>query len=492
MIPVDDLSLSLHGRRRIVCRYDHIDETNIETALSEALAIHSVNVAEQKYLWDYRRNITPILSRVKEIRSEINNKVCVGLADMIVEFKNGYFMTSPAFYTARRDGSDAVIDKINTLNEYLYTSGKHEADKTVIDWFHTVGRGVLFAEPNRRVEEWDWKPMSVYPLHPNSGFVVYSPLPGNEPLMGVNAVKVDGVLRYDVFTEDRVYRMSSTPPHIDEVLRNEIGEIPIVEYWYNTTGMGSFEKAITALDGVNKIQSNRLDGIDQFIQSLIVTTNVRLPDGMTADDIRKAGMINLPSDGGAKADFKVLSEQLDQGQTETALDSLVNEIMDTCGVPFNMRSDYSTSDNVGAVYLRNGWATADTHARNTTDLYRQSNRYYERVQAAILKMTNGFRIDPLDCELVVPRNDLTNLLAKAQAASTMKDLGLAPEIWLERSGLSNDPLKDIKLSADWLEHSRKEQEELDAEAMKQQQQGGGEGNKPDVSSDNWVNGYFRK
>ena len=32
----------------------------------------------------------------------------------------------------------------------------------------------------------------------------------------------------------------------------------------------------------------------------------------------------------------------------------------------------------------------------------------------------------------------------------MRTLGLAPQIWLERSGLSNDPITDIELSKDYI------------------------------------------
>ena len=55
-----------------------------------------------------------------------------------------------------------------------------------------------------------------------------------------------------------------------------------------------------------------------------------------------------------------------------------------------------------------------------------------------------------DFELKIDRNSTSNLLVKTQAALNMKQLGLAPQIALERSGLSNDPLKDIDLSKDYI------------------------------------------
>ena len=46
---------------------------------------------------------------------------------------------------------------------------------------------------------------------------------------------------------------------------------------------------------------------------------------------------------------------------------------------------------------------------------------------------------------------MNNLIVKTQAAMNMKELGLAPSIALERSGLSNDPLSDIAISKDYIE-----------------------------------------
>ena len=87
----------------------------------------------------------PILNRTKEVREDILNKVQVNFASSVVDFKNGYFLTQPCSYVSRRKG---VQTKLKKLNEYLYRSGKYEADNKVTDWFHRVGKGVLFVEPN--------------------------------------------------------------------------------------------------------------------------------------------------------------------------------------------------------------------------------------------------------------------------------------------------------------------------------------------------------
>ena len=64
----------------------------------------------------------------------------------------------------------------------------------------------------------------------------------------------------------------------------------------------------------------------------------------------------------------------------------------------------------------------------------------------ILSMKGLLNLEPDDMKLTFQRNRMENMVAKTQAALNMKALGLAPEIWLERSGLSNDPIADIEKS----------------------------------------------
>lgn len=456
--------MEFNGRRKIYTAAEEINAENVISEVNHALAFHIQNLCEEDYLYWYRRGKQPILYRTKEIRPEICNKVVVNNADMVVTFKNGYFLTKPAFYVSRKD-DEGLTKKIGELNEILYSSGKTTADNEVINWFHTVGLAALFVEPNK--DDTERTPVNVYALDPRSAFVVYSMHTGNKPMMGINMVIAEKEIFVDVFTESNVFRLygvanlqtvrddsnaTATVNVIRSVEPNVVGVIPIIEYQYNENRMSAFETAIGLMDEINNVASNRIDGIEQFIQSLIVTTNVDFEDeNITANKIRQVGMINLKSVGENRADFKVMSEQLDQTQTQVTLDDLYEQMLDKCGVPSSVRDSGSTSDNVGAVYLRSGWAMADTHARNCEDCFLKSNRQFDKVLIAILKKSNKMSIGLDDFELKIVRNDMNNLLVKSQAALNMKQLGFAPEICFERSGLSNDPLTDMELSKDYIE-----------------------------------------
>ena len=451
----------LFGRLDIYASFDDITGENVIAELNSALTFHVMNMLQEEFLYWYRRGVQPILGRKKDIREDILNIVQENHAEEIVAFKNGYFLTQPASYVGRRKG---VQGKVKTLNEYLYRSGKNEVDNKVADWFHTVGKGVCFVEPTDNPDV----PFRAYSLDPRSAFVVYSLKPGNEPVMGVNMVIVDGIAKFDVFTKSTVYHLHGTAvgklistekghdfiasaSAIDSAEPNVLGRIPIIEYRYNSINQGAFEACLPLLDEINNIVSNACDGIEQFIQTLAVAVNCEFEEDVTLSQIRKAGMIALRSVGENKADFKILAEQLDQTQTKVLVDRLYDQVLRIAAMP--SRSNGSTTyDTTGAAVLANfGWYQADAAARNTEDLFKESNRQFDEIVIEILRRKGLLDIDFNDFELNFIRNETANVQSKAQAFQTLMAAGLHPELAAAKSGISSDPVKDMKMSEKWLE-----------------------------------------
>lgn len=476
--------LHFFGRRKIFSMNDVINETNVMDEVNKALVFHFTNLAEEDYLYWYRRGICPILQRTKEIRPEICNRVVVPNADYVCTFKNGYFLTDSVSYVAR---NPEKADLVKQYNEFMHLSGREIADNETVNWFHTVGLGVEYVEQGEDV------PYHVYALDPRSAFVVYSLKPGNPPLMGINMVTETVVkdnitttfCKIDCFTTDYCYRMSgyitgdimtvralpqplTIATSLDEVRPNVIGKIPMVEFVYNGNRMSSFENALSIMDAINLAESNRLDGDEQAVQQLCVAYNCQFEEGTTANKIRQAGMIVLKSTGDNKADFKIMDSRLDQTATQTMIDDLYNQMLEKCGVPSSSRDAASSSDNVGAVYLRNGWGAADTACRNTEDYFRESNRLLDGIILSILRR-KGFELSVFDFDIVIQRANMSNLLVKTQAALNMKELGLSPEITLKTSGLSSDPIADVESSQKYIEQKWNTQPIIQANPIPEEQ-----------------------
>ena len=450
----------LFGRLDIYASFDEITPDNIIGELNSALVYHVQNLLQENYLYWYRRNVQPILSRRKEVRPEIMNIVQENHADEIVTFKNGFFLQNPAFFVSRRKGAQSKVAK---LNEYLYRSGKQTADNEVVNWFHTVGKGALYVEPNDDPDV----PFLAYALDPRSAFVVYSLRPGNAPVMGVNFVVADEKALFDVYTEKYVFHLRgvttgkmmtteingdfiASAAEIVSVEPNVLGYIPIIEYRYNDINTSAFELALPMLDALSSILSNRVDGVEQFIQSLAVAVNCNFDDGVTANEIRKAGMIVLKSVGENKADFRILSEQLDQQQTQTLTDYIYSQVQRICAIPFVDRQGRSYDSTGAAAMVTSGWYQAESAARNTEDLFKKSNRQFERIIVEILRRKGLLEISLNDFDVMFSRNETSNVQSKAQAFQTLMAAGFNPELAAGKSGISNDPVSDIKMSEKWI------------------------------------------
>lgn len=448
----------MSGRRNIYASFDDITPENVIYEVNRALAIHTKNLMEEEYLYWYRRGITPILNRTKERNSFVCNRINVNFADEICTFKNGYFISHPCTYVSRNDSNQ---NKVDELNEFLYRSGKQEADNNMKDWFHTVGRAALFVEPNDDPDV----PYLAHAVDPRSAFVVYSMKPGNKPVMGVNMVVVDDTLRLDVYTLRYVFRISgtvtgklispdpnyiATAVYVDAVEPNVLGKIPIIEYDYNNMHMASFEAALPLIDAASDLISNRLDGIAQFIQSLIVLYNAELPEGEDANSMKEKGLLLLKSVGENRQEIKILSEQLDQTQSQTLMNCLQSLIFEICAMP--RTGEGTTYDTTGAAVLASqGFMQADLSAKCSEDLFRKSNRYFDEIVLEILRRKGVLDISVQDFELNFVRSETQNIQSKAQAFQTLMAAGLHPELAAAKSGISNDPVSDIKMSEKYIQ-----------------------------------------
>ena len=467
---IDNIIPFFTGRKPIWTSFERFnpdDPKEMIEELNSALTIHVENLVAMERLYWYRRGVTPIYGRTKVSRKEINNKICVNHAEEICTFKDGYFYTQPCNYVSRKEGEE-VTEKVNKLNEFLYKSGKHTADNKVVDWFHTVGKGDLFVQSN----DDDEKPFVAYALDPRSAFVARSLKPDGRPVYGVHTV-IQGKNKVvlDVWDDSYVYTVTGTykgelatayPNYectaieVTDKKPNPLKRVPIIEYYYNSVHMSAFEAVIPLLDAINALQSDRLDGVDQFIQSLLVFYNCELGQDENGKDItpsmlREEGALFLQSIGDNKADLKEISSQLDQSQTQIFIDNLYQEVLSICGMPMsNGDRGYSNASTMGAQLARDGWYQAETVAKNTEDLFMESNREFDEIITTILREKHLLDINTTDFELQLVRNETVNIQAKAQAFATLLSAGMSPELSAKKSGVSNDPVADIKMSEPWL------------------------------------------
>lgn len=444
--------------------FDPDNEAEILTEINEALSIHSRNIEAMDSLYWYRRGITPILARTKEVRPSICSKVNVSLPETIVTFKDGYFYTEPVTYVARKD-EDGLSDKVSKLNDFLYRSGKQTADNKLVDWFHTVGKADLFVRSNADPEV----PFKAYALDPRSAFVARSLTPEAYPVYGGYSVKRGDQIFISVWDRNWVITLKgadSTPYATDmpehavfasEIVSidpNPLGFVPIIEYYYNSVMMSAFEQAIPLIDAINLLQSDRLDATEQAIQSLLVFYNCELGEDdkgnpITPAMVRESGALFLKSVGDNRADLKEIITNLDQSQCQVFIDNLYEQVLSICAMPSTGHGSHNAA-TANAALILDQWYQSDTAARNTEDLFKESNAYFDEIILHILREKNILDLDPADITLQFVRNETANIQSKAQAAQILLAMGMHPELALGKSGVSNDPVADVKMSEKYL------------------------------------------
>ncbi len=473
--------LHLNGRRMILTDETEVNIGNVVQILRKALPYHWKNRSEISYLWSYYKGRQPILNRVKEVRPEITNKIVENRANEIVSFKSGYLMGEPLQYVSRGNAEN-IADAINQLNEFVFAEEKPAKDKELADWFHICGTSFRMVLPDEMAGEDDESPFEIYTLDPRNTFVVYNNGLGNKPILGVKyVVDENGVVHYSCYSDHEYFeivesKVVSYDTHI-------LGEIPIIEYPLNMARIGAFELVIPLLDAINLTDSNRLDGVEQFIQALMLFHNVDI-SSEDFDELRERGAIKFKDiDPQLKAEINYLVSNLNQGETQTLVDHMYQTVLTICGMP-NRNGGSSTSDTGSAVIMRDGWSAAEARAKDSELMFKKSERIFLKVVLNICRTLADMDLKVCNVEIRFTRRNYENILQKAQVLDLMlKNNKIHPRLAFEHCGLFVDSDLAYTLSAEYAE----EQEQKAQELFEQQQRIKQEGNDDD-SGNNEGNG----
>ena len=473
--------LHLNGRRMILTDETEVNIGNVVQILRKALPYHWKNRSEISYLWSYYKGRQPILNRVKEVRPEITNKIVENRANEIVSFKSGYLMGEPLQYVSRGNAEN-IANAINQLNEFVFAEEKPAKDKELADWFHICGTSFRMVLPDEMAGEDDESPFEIYTLDPRNTFVVYNNGLGNKPILGVKyVVDENGVVHYSCYSDHEYFEIVES-----EVVSYDthiLGEIPIIEYPLNMARIGAFELVIPLLDAINLTDSNRLDGVEQFIQALMLFHNVDI-SSEDFDELRERGAIKFKDiDPQLKAEINYLVSNLNQGETQTLVDHMYQTVLTICGMP-NRNGGSSTSDTGSAVIMRDGWSAAEARAKDSELMFKKSERIFLKVVLNICRTLADMDLKVCNVEIRFTRRNYENILQKAQVLDLMlKNNKIHPRLAFEHCGLFVDSDLAYALSAEYAE----EQEQKAQELFEQQQRMKQEGNDDD-SGNNEGNG----
>ena len=438
--------MELRGRREIFTDVKEITKENIAKVLADAFEIHKLNATEITYLQEYERGKQPILKRIKEVRPEINNKIVENHAAEITAFKVGYVFGSPITFVQRAsvdmDGNSGASDdkKLAILNEMMFEEGKAAQDQMIGKDISVCGVGYRIVLPKK--EKDGVSAFNILRLNPNNAFVVKFNNLYKTSAVGVSYIKLkDESIRVGAYTEKEYFELEGkdfSSLKVINAVKNRVG-IPIIEYINDDERMGCFERVISLLDALNLATSDRLNGLAQFVQSILWMNNCEI-DSEQMEQLKDKGGILTKSLDGNPASIEYLTATLDQTQTQTLIDYLYEQILQIAGVPGR---EQSTGGNTGqAILLSNGWQLAETHARGVEQTFARSEREMLKVILKILKLTETSDVADLklsDIDIKFSRNRTDSLLVKTQGLMNQLQAGIHPLIAITNCGLYSDP-----------------------------------------------------
>ena len=468
--PINEPQRVFFGRRvlRTSLTKKELTAEKIRQILPQVLREHERNANEIGYLYNYYKGKQPILKKQKVVRPEINNKVLENHAFEVVEFKKAYIYGEPVQYVQKGEKNNETINPdISELNKYMESEDKASQDKEIAEWQYICGTAYRWVDVDSEDDE-DEAPFEIRTADPRKTFVVYSSgIKGEQLFCGYYSYFSNRIMAEDgneyiskyriitVYTDTFMcqykesfgnFELLDMDMPINDTEFIKVKEYPlkikgqrIIEYPLNQARLGLIELVMTGLNALNRIKSDDIDGIDQFVQSLLVFINQEI-DIPTFKKLVEAGAIEVSSsDPNKPADVKLLTSQLLHSETKIVTDDIYNNILTICGVP-RLNDKPSGGDTGQARLLGEGWTMADERAKQDELSFKKSERQFLKLILRICKYENKITtLKNSDIDIKFTRNKSDNLLVKTQGLLNMKEAQVSPDIAFTICGLFSDP-----------------------------------------------------
>lgn len=443
----------MSGRRIIKTSVTEITEENVTEVLFKALGTHELNRSEIDYLWNYYRGEQPILHRKKDVRPEICNKIVENRANEIVSFKVGYLCGEPIQYVSR-NGGEEVVKAINTLNEYMFAEDKAAQDQELVEWQMVCGTAYRLVLPDEPGEE-DEAPFEMYTLDPRDTFVVYSNEVGNKPVMAVKYSKDDNeIFHYSIYTGNRYFHVEGNILNREKSKPHALDMIPIFEYPANNARLGAFEIVLPLLDAINRVDSNRIDGVEQFIQAFWKFIGCKIDKALFEQFKEDGAILVPPNDNGGNIDVDLIVKELNQTQSQTLKEDIYNAVLTICGMP-NRNGGSSTSDTGSAVLLRDGWSDAEARAKDSENVFKKSEKKMLKLVLRLCRDLDNLNLYLKDIDMKFTRRNYEAIQSKSQVLiSMLKEPKIHPQLAFQHSGMFSDSESAYSMSMKYYEEQQ--------------------------------------
>lgn len=427
--------MKTYGRTTIYANYTEkellgYDEEKQKSVIIEILknsmAIHNKNKNESKYLENYLNGKQDIyVDKQKITRPEINNKTVENWAYAFIDFKDCWLLGKPIQYTQISEGSN---EEISALNRYCYYENKKAKDLLLYKDVLTCGRAFRYTAPDEAKSE-DEAPFELINIKSSECEVVYSSQLGHEQLLSyvdTSMMYIDTndenkkkyYNEYTVYLRNKKYVVSTKLGWtISDSQPLVVNEHYIKECFVNEGRISLIEIGKDLFNDINYLESLDKDDMEQFVNALMVFTNVDISE-TSIEKIREQGGISISSTEGRPAKVEMLEQRLNANSTQTYYARLLTALHQILGIPKAGDSgEVSYGDTGQARLTGQGYTSAGIRATGDEIMFLMCDMESMKTIIKICKLKNSdiktLRVSDIEPHTQRDMND--NLLVKTQA-----------------------------------------------------------------------------
>lgn len=485
----------------------------IPKIIENSLPWHNKNVAAYNVNESWYFNDTEkILSKVKYIRPEIDNKFTFATAKSVVQMNNGYCFGEPFKYVT----NEAEIEKqeqMTAFNKCLKLAQAHQHTKNCAKNGAKFGISYKLALSPTKDDLVKGKFFNIVSdIDNKKAFKVYRNTIEKEEVLGViyydrYVIAEDGTetsqtetvfncwskfhrwtfvknsdgfyshIPFNVIIHNELTALDAYPLNVtlDNVSRETF--IPLQEYERTSDRVSDYELSMRLMDAINTLASCRLDSVQQSTDYIIKLRDIEIGEfdengnNPVLDRIQrymKSHFLAVESRDGAdvQPDIDVLDIPLNQSQVQELQDFLCSMLVEELQQP--SRNGGTGQDTGTAVENRNGFRQFENLATDISDsMISGELKFVEK----LLKIGKQYPNCPFkdleigDIEIRPMRNKSENLANGVENFRELRKAGVNPYTAYSVTGFVPDISGTIKMDE---EYSKKEAElEIEREVKKE-------------------------
>lgn len=455
-----ELVKGCYGRKIAYTDVETITQDNIVKVIGQCVGVFYFNKMAIEYLWNYYKGDQPIRYRVKISNEDIINKICENHSYEWVQFKVAQTYGEPVQYISRKD-DDETNNAVDELNDYLVDANKQEKDIEAGEWQSATGtsfKAVQFANGDI--------PFRIVAPSPMNTFIIYN-RSTREPILAVQELKdIEGNWYKQCYTDS--YECKIVNSKVQDWKLHAFGSIPIVEYPNNPSRLSDIELVIDIMDAVNNMQSNRMDGIEQFVQAWIKFVNCKIDEEEFKKMKINHALVVKSINKDNKSDVDVMTQELNQTQCQVAKEDLIDNALSILAIP-NKQSN-TGGDTQGAVQLRNGWDFSKSRAKLKDPLVKTAEKRLAKLVLNVIRIKDhDLGLSMRDFEVQINHSPQDNMYTKAQTLYQLLQAGIHPLVAVKTVGLWGDAEKTYLVSKPYFDVLWKTIDNVEAEEKKAQE-----------------------